>query len=1097
MRRFTKAFATVLASFSLVFAAFTAPAQADEPALTLALDSNNTFADSVITGYAPDAVVTLSIYAPLGTITWWPGATRVQQISPSAQNTHFVQARGPVSDLVSEFWRFSYAAPCTNQSTNIYGQLSEGTAFQDPNTGHLYQTVSDARTWEDSQAYAQSTPLVAGGADTFGYIANISSDFENSLVAEMTPNDHGWLGANDTATEGDWKWLGGPEADTLFYQGAGNADGAAVDGLYNHWNQGEPNDWGGNEDYAIILKNGGWNDYPDEPMGFVMEFGGQVGDNLSQVPVQSSVLVKHLVNPFAHGDGTQDNPYQVGNANDLSHVIECSGVGTNFLQTDDIGLINFTGLGDYGHPFVGTYDGDGFTIDAGSREYTNGYEGFFNALGSQYTGREATLVKNLNLHADVTIPNYVYQVGLLAGVVYNASVEGVNLSGSMTGRASYWGGVTGYAGGSYFDGIHSSVAIHSLGGLEHAGGLFGLFSSSELYNSSTSGDLTIDGDMTWVGGIGGEINYSNVDNVSSTSNITVLGAGQQLGGIIGYGVYNNIQHAKFGGSVIGNLVAYVGGIVGFSWNNNGVYYSVNTGDISGADIVGGLVGEIQVGSSTRNSYSNGQVTSVYGYGGSLFGDLSNSTAEYVIGYGSVSAARSVGWAGSSENGQLSNVYWVPSSVNINVPDVQADGVTALSESEAKVPSTFADAGFSIGTVGNGSTDWMICPERNNSMPYLFFADTSSQCTWSQTLTPDPTVSGTGYAGEELTADAGTWDEGTSLSYQWYADGEAIEGATDSVYTLTEDDLGKEITVEVTGSKQYFSDVVRSSSAVVGQLHSLVKTPTPNVTGTGFVGDDLTATAGTWDDGVDLSYQWQADGVDIDGATDSVYTPTEDDVNKTITVVVTGSMQYYQSVSKTTVGVVGKLRSMVKTPTPTLSGTGVVGSVITATVGTWDDGVDLAYEWQLDGATIEGEDGSTYTVKASDAGHNITYVVSASAYGFAPVTKTSAAIAAKTAASLLSVTLGTFAVGSATISSSLSKAVTAAVKAHSKATTLLCTALVKATGTKAAQKALGLKRANAICALAKKSNSKLKVTVAYAVSASSAKIKDGVTLKFNK
>jgi len=189
--------------------------------------------------------------------------------------------------------------------------------------------------------------------------------------------------------------------------------------------------------------------------------------------------------------------------------------------------------------------------------------------------------------------------------------------------------------------------------------------------------------------------------------------------------------------------------------------------------------------------------------------------------------------------------------------------------------------------------------------------------------------------------------------------------------------------------------------------------------------------------------------------------------------------------------------MVKTPTPTLSGTGIVGSVITATVGSWDDGVDLTYEWQLDGATIEGEDGSTYTVKASDAGHNITYVVLASAYGFAPVTKTSAAIAAKTAASLLSVTLGTFAVGSATISSSLAKAVTAAVKAHSKATTLLCTALVKPTGTKAAQKALGLKRANAICALAKKSNSKLKVTVAYAVSASSAKIKDGVTLKFNK
>jgi len=43
-----------------------------------------------------------------------------------------------------------------------------------------------------------------------------------------------WLGANDQAVAGEWRWADG----TLFWQG--NQTGTPVAGLYNNWTQGEP-----------------------------------------------------------------------------------------------------------------------------------------------------------------------------------------------------------------------------------------------------------------------------------------------------------------------------------------------------------------------------------------------------------------------------------------------------------------------------------------------------------------------------------------------------------------------------------------------------------------------------------------------------------------------------------------------------------------------------------------------------------------------------------------------------------------------------------------------------------------------------------------
>ena len=117
-----------------------------------------------------------------------------------------------------------------------------------------------------------------------GYLATITSDAEAQLTGEQASGT-GWIGGTDEATEGQWRWVTGPEAGTVFWNGAGN--GSTPN--FAFWNANEPNDLNG-EDYAHITApslgiTGSWNDLPItggdgiyEPQGYIVEYGGMPGD---------------------------------------------------------------------------------------------------------------------------------------------------------------------------------------------------------------------------------------------------------------------------------------------------------------------------------------------------------------------------------------------------------------------------------------------------------------------------------------------------------------------------------------------------------------------------------------------------------------------------------------------------------------------------------------------------------------------------------------------------------------------------------------------------------------------------------------------------
>ncbi|WP_345751548.1 carboxypeptidase regulatory-like domain-containing protein [Microbacterium rhizophilus] len=185
--------------------------------------------------------------------------------------------------------------------------------------------------------------------------------------------------------------------------------------------------------------------------------------------------------------------------------------------------------------------------------------------------------------------------------------------------------------------------------------------------------------------------------------------------------------------------------------------------------------------------------------------------------------------------------------------------------------------------------------------YTSVAKTSAQTAAVALLTltaPTPTITGTTKVGSTLTAKAGTWTSGTTLTYQWLRDGKSITGATKSAYKLTTSDAARKVSVKVTGSKAGYATAAKTSKVTAAVTPATLTAATPTISGTTKAGYTLTAKAGTWTSGATLKYQWLRDGKAISGATRSTYKLTSTDRAHKITVKVTGSKTGYTTVSKT-------------------------------------------------------------------------------------------------------------------------------------------------------------------------------------------------------
>ena len=199
---------------------------------------------------------------------------------------------------------------------------------------------------------------------------------------------------------------------------------------------------------------------------------------------------------------------------------------------------------------------------------------------------------------------------------------------------------------------------------------------------------------------------------------------------------------------------------------------------------------------------------------------------------------------------------------------------------------------------------------------------------NHTATGDPVISGTVQVGEELTAlTDGIMDEDVLddvFTYQWVrvdADGtsneEDITDETDATYTLTADDRGKKVKVEVRFVDILGGEETRTSAptATLAGVPNTAATGAPTITGTAQVGETLTASTTGIADANGLTsptytYQWiRVDGTDeadIASANSSTYTLGDADLGTTLKVRVTfaddlGHTETLTSAATATVG----------------------------------------------------------------------------------------------------------------------------------------------------------------------------------------------------
>jgi gliding motility-associated-like protein len=204
-----------------------------------------------------------------------------------------------ISELISAVNIVVFRSSSNSPSGSRTFSITIGEANYLPSTGHYYEYVPVIGiTWQNAKTAAEGRTYYG----LQGYLATITSAEEAKLSGEQAAGA-GWIGGSDAASEGTWKWVTGPEAGTVFWNGGIN--GSTPN--FAFWNISEPNNQG-DEDYAHVTAPGvgtpgSWNDLSNtgstsgdyQPKGYIVEYGGTPGDPVLNLSASTTISVAAIV----------------------------------------------------------------------------------------------------------------------------------------------------------------------------------------------------------------------------------------------------------------------------------------------------------------------------------------------------------------------------------------------------------------------------------------------------------------------------------------------------------------------------------------------------------------------------------------------------------------------------------------------------------------------------------------------------------------------------------------------------------------------------------------------------------------------------------
>jgi uncharacterized protein (DUF2141 family) len=202
---------------------------------------------------------------------------------------------------------------------------------------------------------------------------------------------------------------------------------------------------------------------------------------------------------------------------------------------------------------------------------------------------------------------------------------------------------------------------------------------------------------------------------------------------------------------------------------------------------------------------------------------------------------------------------------------------------------------------------------------------------------------------------------SGLTYQWYADGAKISGATASSYTVPELKSGAKLSCVVTYKKVDYA--TQETEAVAADKTADAVVITGMAAEAPVVGETLKANLvyGTEkaaaDVPEDVTYQWYRGSVEINGATAAEYTVTANDSGSVLRVVVKSEKYTTSGLDKSTAAVADALTGveLKLEPKAAVVGTDVKVTPAKAAGATKDaDTTNWTYEWYIDSVADENK-----------------------------------------------------------------------------------------------------------------------------------------------
>jgi len=406
--------------------------------------------------------------------------------------------------------------------------------------------------------------------------------------------------------------------------------------------------------------------------------------SLAWVAVSPACSLLGGENSYAGGDGSAENPYQIGEPCQLIYMSQHpEDWDQHFVLTADIDLADYTfttaliapdtnnrnNVCEFeGIAFTGVFDGNGHAV---SNLTSNAPVIKPDPNRPCYSNRfEDTTSIGVSKGDMFIVPNLIFS-GVSKGdmfIVPNLIFSGVS-KGDMAVAPNrlYSGGFTGNDYLGLFGQIEGPSAqvknlglknVHIAGAVHcyYLGGLCGRNRAGSISNCYATGSVT--GRNDWLGGLCGS-NEGTITNCYATTSISGGNGSEHLGGLCGANS-GSIANCYATASLIGiNGATYVGGLCGSNKGSISNCYSIGSAlGESWAQYVGGLCGE-NCG-SINDCYSTCPVTGMGGSGrlGGLCGE-NRGSIDNCYSTGSVTGGNDIKLIGGlcgANHGDINNCY---------------------------------------------------------------------------------------------------------------------------------------------------------------------------------------------------------------------------------------------------------------------------------------------------------------------------------------------------------------------------------------------------------------------------------------------------------